>query len=467
MQFAFDLRFDKERTWAGDWWTPDNPTHRVPGRLTYSPETGINIECYAQLLANFGGRAQTVPILHGEIDHGDSATLFHASGSYVGSGKTQWISASSMILGTHVESFEAPFSEVKVVLDNLNDWASEGSFNGDATEIANSSGGLRYAYDVQMSPMPSFQIPSLNANFALGKTVGCTGFGHTVTLSEEHNLTLGFQEVVPMRMALEYAERLELFLTLVVGWPSLIKSMSLISSTEPGNRKTVNLLFNRSWKTTATKTFNRTYMPAPLEKIIGQLGEIVGRWFTVTETYAPIIKLLRSSLFLPESAFLEDRFLTIAQAIEGYCRIDKDETFLTDDEFEPIRHAVLEQIPTTSSQRFGELVSGRVSNFNQYGLKDRLVSLFKRNDWLRFVIASLNNPTPNDDAINDFAGKVVKTRNRLTHVESGPSRSRMTDYDTFWQLRAVLCALFLNDAGVPIDEAIRDKHGIHYRLWWR
>jgi len=228
----------------------------------------------------------------------------------------------------------------------------------------------------------------------------------------------------------------------------------------------MNYIFNRSWKGAGERMFSRVLMPAKYEDIRENLGEIFERWDAVCEQYSPVTKLLRSSFFQPGPSFIEDRFLTIAQAIEGFCRINAKERLLDDELFYPIRDDLLSRIPPDCPSGFLELSKLRINALNEYSLRDRLRSLFTRHTWLKAFLTGPKHEEPNESDVDKFIGRVVSTRNKLTHVESGKGREIKVDYTTYWQLRAVLCAMLLFEAGVRSDESQGARNSILYQTWW-
>lgn len=470
MAFPFDLNFTKDYERAGEWWSPLDPSHRVPGRLRYSPETGINIECSGQLLRAPGQFFAESEIVHGEIEYGDPGdpvTLFHASGAFVGAGKTQVVSAGSMLIGKHVESFDAPVTGVNLMLENLNDWISSGPFNyGSAKYASEEKPVIRYFFEVDMEQREPWHVPYHHAKVSIGKSIGQGGQGHSITLTQEQHIRMDFDSPVTLNLALQIIHKFELLLSLLAGWPSLIQAITF-AYVDSGQPRQMNYVFNRTAKSTGDRMFARQFMPAPFETIHEQLGTIVDRWFALCDTYAPVIKLLKASLFQPGPSFLEDRFLTVAQAIEGYCRISRSEHFLSDVQFSPIREKLLNDLPADLPARLLELAKGRISGLNEYSLKDRLASLFDRHEWLRCVLIRRNGDEANSSDIDAFIKSVRDTRNGLTHVESAKRRDITVNYSIYWQLRATLIGLLLNDAGFRFDQSSSAKTGIQYQMWWR
>lgn len=206
-------------------------------------------------------------------------------------------------------------------------------------------------------------------------------------------------------------------------------------------------------------------MPAPFEQVSSRLAEVFNKWFEVCEKYSPVTRLLSVSLFKGGSPFLESRFLTVAQAIEGYCRMENNETLIERDAFLPIKKALRKFIPKEVQHRFRRAAIGRIGRMNELTLRHRIVSLFERNDSLKWFLSRGEEREPSFSDIETFARDVVNTRNGLTHVESG-SKPPKVSYPIFWTLRSVLCAVLLAEIGVPIGEryqAVQNELGM---FWW-
>jgi hypothetical protein len=467
---VFDPHLDSEFESAGEWWLAGQESYRVPGSVKYSPNAGISLECGTPLFAVGWGQRPVPQTVQGELEFGGLATLLDAQSVSIvlGKGQPQTLSASSLLVGASIDSWESPITGVTLTLDNLNDWVSAGPFHDSGTSMVQDGCPIvRYQYDLGGTPTPSYRTASVNATTAIGASFGTTGFGHSVTLRQDQQIMVDFRSSVALRVTIAVAHKIELLFSLLTGAPSLIQSIDLSVPNAPlpclaGHR----FFYARPWRRGSRRLFTRVHMPARFEDLKANLGQVLNQWFTVCEKYSPVTKLLAASLFQPGSLFMEDRFLTMAQAIEGYCRISKREAYLSNDEFRPIKKAMKKCIPAGYPIQFRDLAYDRIGRLNEFRLRDRLLSLFQQHDWLRWFLSNGKDHEPREQDVNEFAEVVTKTRNSLTHVESGPTKEARVEFRVFWRLRAILCALLLAEAGVLIGDRYREVESEFPVMWW-
>jgi hypothetical protein len=207
-------------------------------------------------------------------------------------------------------------------------------------------------------------------------------------------------------------------------------------------------------------------MPANFEFVQSTFGSVLNKWFIASRKFSPVIRLLRATLFSPPSPFIENRFLSVAQALEGYCRIATNEMHLPRSEFGKIKEAMRGNIPADVPEGFRELLKNRIGRMNEYSLRDRVLSLFERHEWLRLVLALTKGQVPANDEVNAFAKQFVDARNSLTHVEAGQKAMGIVDYRTFSLVRDILCLLLLHEAGIHVEETYRRIHNELGTPWW-
>jgi hypothetical protein len=462
-------KFDEEFSCDGEWWLPGQEDQQIPGKLRYSASDGIRLECGRRLIPVSAGFRPPPQTVCGKIHPGGPVTLLDAHGSCTGWGPvgSQPIVAGGLVIGASVESWEAPIKGITFWLDGLSKWKSAGPFES-GTSSESTGAVLRYQYDVSLEPEPSCFVDALNADVSILSSCGSIGGGHEITLSHDCYLDFQFRDELSLSMAIGIANRVEMLFTLLIGAPTSIQRIEL--SRNPALdffQRDIHLLFPRAQRRRSRHYFPRDDMPVTFERI-RDFGAVLNSWFAVGAAFSPVLKLLAASLFRSEPEYFENRFLTLAQAIEGYCRIaNPNDNYLPRDEFSTLRKAILECIPADGAADFLQVAKSRIGSLNSCSLQDRLKRLFEKHGWLSLLLATPQNPTPSTETIESFVTSVRLARNSLTHVESNPKKRQPIDDLMIWQLRAIICTLLLRESGIDIGKRIAEFVWPQSRvMWW-
>ncbi|MFK5164959.1 hypothetical protein [Propionibacterium freudenreichii] len=143
------LNLDDDGEWAGEWWIPDEPDHKVPGTLRYTSTDGLTLT----LIGTFEDRISTMmspgvvafhegrrtwEVIHGAAEQRE-ITLFgcvptdgkRTYGARVQTPDKQIITSVTALIGAHVSSEdEVVFSAAEVSVDNLGVWGGTSVFEG-------------------------------------------------------------------------------------------------------------------------------------------------------------------------------------------------------------------------------------------------------------------------------------------------------------------------------------------------
>jgi hypothetical protein len=352
-------------------------------------------------------------------------------------------------------------------LTQLNDWFSSGPF-GFEYDSQGTTHLVDYHFQYDPGTLPVYQVPEINCELSLGFTSNRTGVGHSVTLSHDVYLLVNPIEEKPLSELITIAHDLELLITLMTGFTSPIYSLALIPPATSERKQEQLYLYSHTLRQFGMKLFHRGDMPANYEFVQPAFTEILNSWFALAHKFAPVIRLLRATLFTPNSPYIENRFLAVAQALEAYCRIAAKETHVPRCEFTKIKKAMRSQIPSNVADDFQELLKHRIGAMNEYSFRDRLLSLFRRHTWLKFILARDKDHVPTDTEVTSFAKQFVEARNSLTHVDAGKDSRGLVDYRMFALGRDILCLMFLREAGIPAEENyIRIHKEWGSVMWWR
>ena len=79
-------------------------------------------------------------------------------------------------------------------------------------------------------------------------------------------------------------------------------------------------------------------MPAPFTTLFGSDTSALNLWVSNWEKYKAVVPLLSSCVY-SSGMFLEDRFLSVAQALEGLCRLEDNPILCSKKNFRTARDA--------------------------------------------------------------------------------------------------------------------------------
>jgi hypothetical protein len=469
--FFSEFRLDEPFDQVGHWWLPQQPHVKVNGRVRYSPDSGVTLECGGTLVYLGYGQQPQPCTIHGELNGDIGTTIFHAAGSsnFLQRHANQTFSAGGLLVGTHADSLEQPVSGIELRLSQLNDWFAFGPFHQLCEQHEDSTHLVQYHFEYDPTPTPAYDVPEIKCQVTIGSESKRIGCGHEVKLVHEASIRVHGAEVKPLGEFLRIAHDLELLITLMAGFSSPIQRIDVIpvSSYMQPIEQRQHYLYGRTLKQFGKRFFNRLDMPANFEFVEPNFSDVLNRWFVAARNFDSVIRLLRAALFLPSPHYIENRFLGVAQAVEGFCRIESNENHLPPSEFAVVSEAMRNCIPTDATDEFRELLMSRIGWMNDFSFKDRILSLFRRHDWLRLIIADSKDHHPTDEEIKAFATRIVKARNSLTHVEKGKEIRGLVDFPIFARVRDMLCCLLLHKAGVKVEDNLRRLHNEWgLTMWW-
>lgn len=141
---------------------------------------------------------------------------------------------------------------------------------------------------------------------------------------------------------------------------------------------------------------------------------------------------------------MEYRFLPVIQALEVYCgTLDRDEKYISDEEFKPIKKLMYECIPPNIEPDLIKRLKTNIGYANSLSLGDRIKSLFDnlQPETTQFVCLD----------VDLFTDRLKLTRNYFTHY--GDSKGKhLTGRALHWateQASLLLKLVMLKSCGVP------------------
>jgi ApeA N-terminal domain 1 len=443
----------------GTWWCPGSDP--VAGELRFHPRTGLELRAYGNVIEQHFG---TVPLsnttVHGRLAEGDAITLFNLFPVTVGFPSRlamQRSVALAALIGAHLPNEETEtVDRIQFRLCNLNEWFGRGPL--DPMNVVNETPIAEYRISAPNTVHNLGSVAEARGTITARLEHGWRGIGYRCNLRANYWASVGFEKPIPLSKALEVAHEFEILVSLLVGCPSLLREIVVWPSEElshqndrRSDRSGAFYIYRRVW------TYGRKTWTPPIAIPFWSLGDkveaIVTRWFALDHLKV-VVHLLAGSLFGAASAFVEDRFLTLAQALEGYCRISLEGKYLDDAIFRDVDKRLKDTFPANSSSGFQEKFRNTLARLNEHTFRDRLLTLFEKHPWLRVVIADDPTLVATESQVAEFVARVVKARNTYTHVESKSRQQRQSI--TQWvvhatpAMRAMLCLLLLSEIGVDV-----------------
>lgn len=181
-----------------------------------------------------------------------------------------------------------------------------------------------------------------------------------------------------------------------------------------------------------------------------ELEKYLNNWFKKAEVIQPVYDLYFAILYSPKM-YLQHKFLSLIQALEGYHRRVHDGKYVSDESFREVYTKLVEAIPDKIGKDpieddFKERLTRQMEHAHEYSLRTRLQKLM---DVLSNVVGIL---------IKDkklFINDVVKARNSFTHPGinlEDKKKARSELYMLTEKMKFLLEMCFLLEMGMPIDK---------------
>lgn len=447
----------KDLKLQGVWWVPESPEQTVAGTLVFDGTNHPALELVGTLFQQTGIVQTTAPgtdIVLGLVDGGKMVTLYRclqvnrsyntATGLIISR-----VSASYVFVGAH---FELPtdllFKRFAISYDKLSDWAWLSGF--ELTLVADPDTGgfkrLELAYEF---PDPH-EVLVGDVAVRIAPT-----FNQAGGPIDEYRLTqiLYFEARPPEARSFDYYldffYHIRNFITLGVGktvYPEHILatvSVNVAEGSSLENSHTVDIYHLLDSSRVSGKDVHPALMLFSLPKLGEFYPAALNSWFEKASTLKPVYDLYFSTLYNPKM-YLEGRFLSLSQALETYHRRVSGGKYLEQQVFETVHSALVEVLDGFEFERdVRNTFVGKLQYINELSLRRRIKELV-----LSFG-DSIGRYIP---SASSFAGRVVDTRNYLTHynqsLEAGAAQGKDL-YDLSEQLELLLELCFLRELGLP------------------
>jgi len=458
------LNLRDEGEWAGEWWLPDEPEHRVPGTLRYTAEDGLKLILIGafedRIMSTLAGGGVAIDqgsrswdAIWGVAEHKEITLVgcvptgsTRTFGARVHSPDKQTVVATSALIGTHVGSENAAvFSRCEVSVEDLGQWAASSVLEG---TLGVREGRPDGSGTITVTPVDEPFVEVGGAEFMLAHR-------HTLPyFDQRRGATVGrvcdtaFVRIKPrepcsLRDAMGFTQLIQDLISLAVHRAAgaiwlrlrLHSPDSATAGGRPVEGRDVDVIYqpaqvgDHDGKAVEPHRVFFTCEDIPFE-------EIIPRWSQVHERLQAASNIILGLRYAP-AQYIENNLLSAVGAAEVLHRgLQIDVPPIPAQEFIAIRQAILGQVPAEHQERIKSALR------NDPTLRDRLYALAARPD-----AEAITRLVPD---VDKWARVTTRARNDLAHQGRTPQSVdeliAVVNVTT-----AVVILNLLNELGLPAE----------------
>ncbi len=445
----------KELNCAGLWWTPSSD-QKLGGTLTFSSSEGICLSVFGSFEGRGeSARAGSYPVILGVTSDGNLMTLCNCLQSRsheTSSGfKSEDYVAEVAYIGAHFsEPSQIRFHSADLQYSELSEWVGLSGFK---TEHAFEEEGLRQ-HGVKYTAPKEVTITTKKGTLSIRFTFQSSGdrlrevkLGQTVWISIDAQEELSVDD-----WHAQFITPLQNFLTLATDKPNSIvdafvysKLKTLTMTDDEVIERPIHVIYRTAYR--GAEHGQRLFpgdMLFTFNDIANRFPAIIDRWLEISTELDSICNLFFSVQHAP-NMYMEQKFLSIVQAVESYHRRRIRNHELSEEE----HRARLTSITSATPAKHREWLNRRLLYSNEPSLRERLKELI---DLMDGVELPTNAVTTTKEA---FIQKVLDTRNFLVHYDPSLKR-RSAEGHTLYLITQVLSLLleccFLRELGYTPEQ---------------
>lgn len=430
----------------GLWWLPNKKQKKVGGTLSFSNDTGLQLQLVGGFnedeFFNDNPAEWQHPIILRTTESGTLVTLYECRQSESTLAFSGYIgftySAELAFLGDHFEeSSKLKFSEVNVQYSHLPDWLQISGFFFHR-DLENHRIGITY----QIPEDIKVTIPEAHISIYFGLSTNSDGL-ESYSFRQSSGLNFKLTEAADFNtIYLRWVYPFQNFLGLGTLIPNYTTSLKLIAESDHNSQSEVNVFFKqRPYISRSEQRVLQHHMLFTLRDIVDQLEEVFEAWVNISKDIKSIINLFFGIQYNPRM-YLEQKFLYIIQAVESYHRNRMNNQVLPEDMHKARVASILANTPAEHRPWLQE----RLNYSNEPSLRNRLKELLQAS-------SDIVSPLIKDEKL--FINNVVNTRNYLTHFDSslktkvatGPKLSYLSQ-----SLSYLLQSCLLKEIGLPFEK---------------
>jgi len=453
---ALDDAFER----LGEWHLPSQPNVRVAGRLSYSNRR-VELELNEALTPVVGDvtvvdEQPSYELLLGTSTKGELLSVLRASRvgvslnfGGVGLRQPERLISSWLVVGAHVEPNQR-YSKVQFVVPGLAAWLNRTPIS---QTILTNPPSQPYIETItrQTIQAEKTDAPSVGALIEWGAaTTGKTNPYQSISIDVHGYFTISHDDPQPIEWFFDQQGKLATLLLFLAGTPM---PPSHISAYVGEHRTPLSLLVAlRAHQPCELGRPSDFFVPRASVSV--SLNQMVSNWFANIDPVLTPSQLAASTLS-SKDLWLHVHFASLIQSLEGFHRGRHPGLYMAPIDYEKVRSAISNSIPTELSSDHKEALRSRIKYGNQISLAKRLAEL----------AATLG---PNlAKLILGEQGKVprswIDTRNYHSHWDDELLQNILGDQDMYnanVRMEHFLRALFLMLAGVKSEEIVRAIEGV-------
>jgi len=436
----------------GDWWLASTPDYKVPGTMSFEPKKDITVELDGTLMRNHHGIYQKWPVVHGETRDGIPCSLMRVleQSKSIGSHKTSSrISADYGLLGVLFSSAEETvFRSGAVDYTDLTAWMGRRPFDQDLNFDSAKDPLVTISYTKPRIVRYSVDQHAFTLKFGAWFSYGNPTF-RDITMEYGESAVLRPKRSQSVFWFLDRFRQLRNLLSLLMAEPVFIEHISLEFASHL-NKDMGRMIKDHAQLLICQRDYEQKSqflhffdMPLPYPVVKKFLRDILEIWFSRYDALKPTYDLF----FLPiynRHLNIEFQFLGLVQALEAFHRIKYAGTYLTSGKYDGVRTVLTNCIPLDIPSDLRAALESRLKYGNEHSLRKRLKQMARS---LSRESADLIDPT-----LRSFLGRVVDTRNYLTHHDDTLASEAMPVPDMLEAnsaLRLFLTLLIFKEIGIP------------------
>ncbi|AKH98666.1 ApeA N-terminal domain 1-containing protein [Halanaeroarchaeum sulfurireducens] len=424
-------------------WQPEDPDDRVAGVLEFDPDEGGELDLMGSLTGKGGGTGE-IETIHGKTKDGQFVTLHDCLGK--GSGMSanatvmhkQTISVLKVFTGTLFYNGEPEFSELRLTYPLLEMWAQHESFVPHMRpEYENIGAHAEVPESVTVELADAEVKLSVTPDFSKKRWQG-------IELTQTTEITITPEEALPFGEILNgYARHIQNLLSLGLDEPINPNKITGVNPSEQEGKK--------KHKTDVAYQVSHLGNPPDSKhpnKVLFSLNDIefeeaLLQWFESARSAQTMHNLYFGTKY-NEEMFEENRFLSLAIAIEGYhTHLFPSYRLMERDAYDDLYDDIMETIPDEAEAK--DRIDGLLRSIgNEPSLRDKIEMVFNEYDEI----------LPELIDVADIAKRTTDNRHNLAHaLEDSVDTAAVGDLAR--TLQVVVEAMLMDTLGLDSDFIIK------------
>lgn len=428
----------------------------VPGRLSYDPLKGVNLELAGSPTGDDLHalvKMPYLPTLYGRLVNGTLLTLVDCiiTNTQMGAGAVALptaLFANRMLVGAHVENLDQlNIKSYTVEFSSLANWTCASPVKLDMPTTDGKCPGVDIRF---RHPDPiDIDLPERDFDLNISHVWKTSQPSGSFAIHWHAGVTITAHDSMVLADGSQIAWQCQNLMSLLIGDDLSVKSIA-IKPLDPVSEGTIGSQLQLIYRQRGEHDhpdLHAAQMLLPYSLVKEDFPQIVAKWFMRSEQAVLATNVLFGSQLL-QSPALNVKFLAITQAAESYHRSLGTGVYMKQDEYEAAIKAFLSHMPTVIRGDHKQSLKKRLEYGNEHALRKRLTEMLKRIP--KDARSRIAGHVPK------FVTKVVDTRNYFTHYDHASEKKALKGKDALVaceRLRILVVANLLHDLGIK-DETV-------------